>query len=176
MPRLKAIDPATDSGPGADFLNGPLKAKQINIFKGIAANAGVLEAFVGFAGGVKAGSLTPAEHEVIALITARVNGCEYCTAAHTAVGATVGIDEEHALKIRQGTSDDPRTQALIDFTRAVLETKGFVSDEQLDAFRGSGFDDAAVIEVIGGIAVNTFTNLFNHVHETEIDFPVPATV
>ena len=176
MPRLKAIDPATDTGPAADFLNGPLKAKQINIFKGIGANAGVLEAFVGFAGGVKAGSLTPAEHEVIALTTGQVNGCDYCLAAHTQVGKGVGIDEEQALSIRQGTSDDPRTQALIDFTRAILETKGYVSDEQLDAFRGAGFDDAAVVEVIGGIAVNTFTNLFNHVHETEIDFPVAATV
>ena len=32
MPRLTSIDPATDTGAGADLLNGPLKEKQINIF------------------------------------------------------------------------------------------------------------------------------------------------
>ena len=33
MPRLTNIDPSTDTGPGADLLNGPLKEKQINISK-----------------------------------------------------------------------------------------------------------------------------------------------
>ena len=38
MPRLQTVDPNTDTGPGADILNGALKEKQINIFKGLAAN------------------------------------------------------------------------------------------------------------------------------------------
>jgi alkylhydroperoxidase family enzyme len=46
MPRLKNIDPTTDTGAGADLLNGPLKEKQINIFKGLAAHAPVLQAFI----------------------------------------------------------------------------------------------------------------------------------
>ncbi len=33
-----------------------------------------------------------------------------------------------------------------------------------------------MIEVIGAMAVMTFTNLYNHVNETEVDFPVPAAV
>ena len=32
MPRLDTIDPTTDTGAGADILNGPLKEKQINIY------------------------------------------------------------------------------------------------------------------------------------------------
>jgi uncharacterized peroxidase-related enzyme len=177
MPRLHIVDPATETGPGADMLNGPLKAKQINIFKGLATHAPVLEAFLGFAGGVKGGgTLTPAEHEVIALVTGQHNGCDYCVAAHTQVARGAGIPEELSLSIRQGRAEDDRTQALVDFARAVLETTGCVTDQQLAEFRAAGFDDRAVIEVIGAIAVNTFTNLFNHVNTTEVDFPVPATV
>ena len=89
MPRLASIDPATDTGPGADILNGPLKAKQINIFKGLAAHPPVLQAFLEFAGGVKGGALTPAEHEVVALVMSTKNECRYCAAAHTKVASTV---------------------------------------------------------------------------------------
>ncbi|MEM7227403.1 MAG: carboxymuconolactone decarboxylase family protein [Planctomycetota bacterium] len=176
MPRLAAVDPATDTGPGAELLNGPLKNKQINIFKGIAANPGVLKAFLGFAGGVKTGQLTEAEHEIIALVSGQKRNCEYCLAAHTQIAASVGLDENMVLNVRKGHIDDTRMQAVLDFTTAVLDTDGFVSDEQLEAFRGAGFDDAAVVEVLGAVTVNTFTNLFNHVHETEVDFPVPAAV
>ena len=176
MPRLTTIDPTTDTGPGADMLNGPLKGMQINIFKGMAASPGVLKAFLGFSGGIRAGALTDAEHEVIALTTAQMRNCHYCLAAHTQLAIGAGVDEEQSLAIRQGSSDDPRHQALIDFTIATLDSDGFVDDDQLEAFRAAGFGDEAVIEVIGQIAVMTFTNLYNHVHETEVDFPVPAAV
>ena len=176
MPRLKAVDPTTDSGPGADILNGPLKDKQINIFKGMAANPGVLEAFLGFAGGVKTGALSAQEHEIIALTTAQKRNCEYCLAAHTQIAQGAGFDEETVLTIRRGSTDNEKHQSLIDFVSAILDTNGFVSDQQLEEFKKAGYDDAAIVEGIGGITVNTFTNFFNHVHETEIDFPVVATV
>ena len=176
MPRLNVVDPNTDTGTGADILNGPLKDKQINIFKGIANNAGVLKAFLGFAGGVKGGSLTDAEHEVVALVTAKHRKCDYCTAAHTQIALGTGINEDQSEAIRRGNGADDRQQAIIDFTAAIIETDGFVSDEQLNNFKNAGFDDAAVVEVIGAIAVNTFTNFFNHVNETTVDFPEPAAV
>jgi len=176
MPRLKQIDPKTDAGPGADILNGPLKDKQINIFKGIATNPGVLKAFLNFSQGVKAGSLSEQEHEIVALICGQRRNCEYCTAAHTQMAQAAGLSEELTINIRKGNADSEKHQAIVDFVNAILETDGFVSDEQLDAFRSAGFDDSAVIEVLAAITVNTFTNLFNHVNETEVDFPVPAGV
>jgi uncharacterized peroxidase-related enzyme len=176
MARLRAVNPTTDTGRGAEILNGPLKAKQINIFKSVAANPGVLEAFLAFAGGVKSGKLTPAEHEIIALTVAQHNDCDYCLAAHTQLAKGAGIDEDRALRIRQGGADDDRHQTIIDFTQAILDSKGNVTDRQLEAFRNAGFDDAAVIEVVGAIAVNEFTNTFNRLNRTEVDFPVAAAV
>ena len=176
MSRLSSVDPAADSGPGADLLNGPLKAKQINIFKGLAAHPPLLQAFLEFAGGVKGGALTPAEHEVVALVMSTKNECRYCAAAHTKVASTVGIDEQSALQIRQGQGGDVKQQALIDFVQAIVDTKGFVSDAQLQAFRDAGWTDQAAIETIGAITVNTFTNYFNHVNDTVVDFAEPAAV
>ncbi|MCA9295414.1 MAG: carboxymuconolactone decarboxylase family protein [Phycisphaerales bacterium] len=176
MPRLSVVDPAVDSGAGADLLNGPLKNVQINIFKGMATNPAVLKAFVAFSAGVKTGALSDVEHEIIALVCGQKRQCEYCLAAHSHLAMQAGVHDQEVLNIRKGQASDDRHQSLIDFVTAILDTEGFVSDDQLANFRAAGFSDAAVIEVIGGIAVNTMTNLFNHVHETEVDFPVPAAV
>ncbi len=174
MPRLSLVDPANDTGPGADLLNGPLKDKQINIFKGLAVNPAVFKAFLAYMQSIKSGELTDQEHEVIALIASEKNRCDYCTAAHTQIAKGTGLDEKEILNIRRGESSDARQQALIEFVVAVLDSQGFVSDDQIEEFRKAGFTDAAVIEVIAGLSVITFTNLYNHINETEIDFPVPA--
>ena len=176
MPRLKVINPETDTGPGADLINRLPEQKRLNIFKSMANNAGVAKAFMQFSQGVKAGALTDAEHEIIALTVAQKSGCDYCLAAHTKMAEAAGINNDLAIQIRQGTADNDRHQALLDFTSAILKNDGWVSDEQLEAFREAGYDDDAVVEVIGEIAVMTFTNLFNHVNHTEIDMPEVAAV
>ena len=105
MPRLKTIDPTTDKGAGADLLNGPLKEKQINIFKGLAAHPPVLEAFLGWATNSKGGALTPIEGEVVQLVTAEKNQCTYCASAHTKVATGTGLSEEEVINIRRRQSD-----------------------------------------------------------------------
>lgn len=176
MARLDIIDPATDQGPGADMLNGPLKGKQINIFKHLAVNPGVLKAFLGFSGGIKTGVLSEKEHEVVALTVAQQRDCDYCLAAHSMMAKGAGFSEDDVLAIRRGSPSDGRHEALATFTRRILDTDGYVDDADLEAFRAAGFDDAAVIEVIAEMAVMQFTTLFNHVNGTAVDFPQPAAV
>jgi alkylhydroperoxidase family enzyme len=47
-----------------------------------------------------------------------------------------------------------------------------VSDADFAAVKEAGYTDAQVIEIVQHVALNTFTNLFNEVFQTEIDFPV----
>ena len=176
MPRLKNIDPTTDTGAGADLLNGPLKEKQINIFKGLAVLAPVLEAYMGWAQGSKGGALSAAEGEVVQLLSAEKMQCDYCLAAHSMIAQGTGLTEEDCMNIRKRHSDDPKMQALINFTAETLDTYGNVSDETLAAFMDAGFSTEAAIEVVAGISVLTFTSLYNHVNNTIIDFPEVATV
>ena len=176
MPRLTTVDPTTDSGAGADLLNGPLKEKQINIFKGLAAHPSVLEAYLAWGQGSKGGALTPAEGEVIQLLAAEKFECDYCLAAHTKISQGAGISEEDCMSIRRRQSDDPKIQALINFTAEALDTYGNVNDETLQAFMDAGYTTEAAIEVVAGISVLTFTSFYNHVHGTVVDFPEVATV
>lgn len=75
------------------------------------------------------------------------------------------------LAARRFQSTDSRQQALLAFVRKVIDTKGYVTDGDLAAVRDSGYSDGQIVESIGYIALATFSNFFNHVHDTQVDFP-----
>ena len=66
---------------------------------------------------------------------------------------------------------DPRTDALIRFARKVVDARGSVSDGDLKDVREAGFDDAAIVEVVANVALHVFTNYFNRLADTDLDFP-----
>lgn len=53
----------------------------------------------------------------------------------------------------------------------MVEKKGRTAADQLDALRARGLDDQDFVEVLGIVAMNIFTNYFNHLANPEIDFP-----
>ena len=55
----------------------------------------------------------------------------------------------------------------------MINTHGQVADTALQEFRTAGYDDAAAAEVCAVIAEATFSNYFNRLNGTEIDFPAP---
>lgn len=172
MPRLPLIDPAQTTGRVREILDGPLKGKHYAIFRAMANSPVALEAYLGLAGAVKHGTLTPGEQEVIQLAVGQANGCEYCLAAHTAAGARVGLSAEQMLGARRGAiPDDARLDALAKFALALHEKRGWVSDEDVAAFRSAGFTDAQIAEAVAVFALATYTNVFNHVVGTPVDFP-----
>ena len=176
MPRLTYIDPTTDTGPGADMLNGPLKEKQLNIFKGLAAHPSVLQAYMDWAQGSKGGALSESEYEVVQLLAAEKNCCDYCVSAHTSIASGTGFSNDDCLDIRRRTSGDPKIQALINFTAEAIDDVGNVSDTTLEAFMNAGYNTEAAIEVVAGISVMTFTSFYNHVNNTVLDLPEVASV
>lgn len=175
MPRLQVIEPANAEGKAKELFDGPLKGKHINIFKGMANSGAALDAYVQLSGALASGKLSGAERETIALALAEANDCDYCRAAHTAIGKTVGLSEEQTVAARRGALDDAKLNALATFARQLHERRGFVTDDELNAFRSAGYDDGHTAEVVANYALNTYTNYFNHVNDTAIDFPkVPA--
>jgi AhpD family alkylhydroperoxidase len=109
--------------------------------------------------------------EQIALISAEVNGCAYCASAHTAIGKMVGLGEDAILAARRGRSIDERTDAALKFARNLIVSRGEVSDADVRAVKDAGFSDGEVGELVANVALNIFTNYFNTIAETDIDFP-----
>ena len=100
------------------------------------------------------------------------NACEYCTSAHTALGKRFGIDTGELTRNLQGFSGDPKVESALQFARAVSVRRGWVTDEELGRVREAGYTEGEIVEIIATVAMTTFTNYFNHVAETDVDFPV----
>ena len=83
--------------------------------------------------------------------------------------AKLGHDEIDAA--RRFESDDERIEAGLRFTRAVLEQRGQVSDDDLEQVRDAGYSDAELAEIVANVALNTLTNYFNRLADPDIEFP-----
>ena len=52
-----------------------------------------------------------------------------------------------------------------------MQDRGHVSDEDVAEVRRAGYNDGEIAEIVANVALNVFTNYFNRVADTEIDFP-----
>ncbi len=80
------------------------------------------------------------------------------------------------MDIRKGNAKDPKHAALIKYTQKVLETKGNISDSDIEEFKNAGYSDAQAAEVTVIIAQKTISNLFNHINDTELDLPAAPEI
>lgn len=178
MPRLKVVDPANTSGRVKEVFDGPLKGKHLNIFKGLGNAQSGLDAYLSLNQALSKSAFSAAEKEAIALIVGEKNNCDYCVAAHTAIGKGHGLTEEQTVKIRKGEPiGDDRIDAIVTLAGRIVETRGFIEDQDLEQFKNAGFDDGAVVDLIVAYSLNVLTNTFNHINETQVDFPeVPELV
>ena len=173
MSRLKAIESNTASGKTKELLdavNGKFGMVP-NTFRVMANSPAVLGSYLAFNGALGTGTLDPQIREQIALITAQANHCDYCLSAHTAIGKLVGLKDQEIIASRDGHGSTARATAALTFARQVLDGKGQVSDENVQAVRKAGFSDGEIAEIIAHVAINVFTNYFNTATQVDIDFP-----
>jgi len=164
--------PNTNS-PKAEELLGLVKQKLgmvPNMLKTLAQSPAALEFYVAGSGSLGGGKLSAKEREMIALLTANQNSCNYCSAAHSALGKLAGLSTTEIDQSRTGHGSDPRSTGILAFAQAVLSKKGKVSDQDLAAARSASLSDGEIFEVVGAIALNTFTNFVNNVAEPVVDF------
>lgn len=172
MPRLKRLEPGQGSPEANELMSQLEKAGMLlNIFRGMANSAAVLEGYLKFSDALGKTKLDGPTRHAIALAIGQANHCEYCVSAHTLLGGKVGLDAGAAREARQGTSSDPKTAAAVKLALALNEKRGQVSDADLAAARAGGLDDGEIAEVVALVALNVFTNYFNHVNATEVDLP-----
>ena len=173
MPR---IQPLTDdqASPEAAEIFGAITqkiGKVPNLYRTLGHAPSVLGGLLQLGDVLDGGSLSAPVKEQIALRVANRNACDYCESAHTAIGKMVGLSADQAIAARQGQADDATAQAVLALVDAVLEREGFVTDDQLAAARDAGLSDQVILEVVGQVIKNFFTNFVNHLAQTEVDFP-----
>ena len=117
-------------------------------------------------------SIAGKAREVVNLVVSQVNECEYCLAAHTAVGGMLGFTPEQILEIRSGrASFDPKLDALARFARSVALNRGKVDPEVTEAFLAAGWTQENLVDAIMAVGDKIISNYLHSVTKIPVDFP-----
>ena len=173
MPRITPLDPQSAQGDAKQMLDQVQQklGGTPNMLRAMAQSPATLRSYLTLSEAVGTGELGSKLREQLALAIAGANACGYCASAHAVIGKGAGVSEAEIPLNLRGESADAKTQAAITLARAIVEKRGFVADEDVTAFHAAGFGESALAEVIAVVALNTFTNYFNHISQVEIDFP-----
>lgn len=141
-----------------------------NLSRVLAESPATLKGYVTLSKIFDESAFTPAERQVIILAINEYNECHYCVAAHSIAAERSGVPGHAIEALREGEPiDDPRLETLRRFTERVVDQRGWLDKEEIQAFIDAGFTRAQVLEVILGVALKTISNYTNHIAETPLD-------
>lgn len=117
------------------------------------------------------GSLSVAQREVVQIVAARLNGCEFCVAGHSALALKkAGLPPAQVVALQRG---EPVGVAALDalaaFAAAVIGARGAVSDGALREFIAGGYSERQALEVVLGIALATLCNYANVLAQSPVN-------
>ena len=173
MSRVPLIDAGTATADRQALLaqiHGAFGAPP-NMFRAGATSPAALRSMWGAFGALGAGVIPAKLGEQIAVAVADRNACEYCLAAHTALGRKAGASAEEMSAAQAGNAADPKTAAALRFALQLVEARGQVSDADVQAVRAAGFNDQEIVEMLAHVALNLFTNYVNVAFAVPVDFP-----
>tara|TARA_R110001592_G_scaffold321037_1_gene599393 strand:+ start:134408 stop:134977 length:570 start_codon:yes stop_codon:yes gene_type:complete len=143
-----------------------------NMYQTMANAPGLLNTYLyGYEQFRKESEFTSCEQEVIFLVLSRENGCSYCVGAHSFIADKMsGVPKHVTDAIRDGKSiDDVKLQALANFTKILLNTRGLPTKSEVEDFIKAGYSERQILEVILAISVKTLSNYSNHLCDPVLD-------
>ncbi len=173
MARIQPVDRNNTDTETVEFLDSVQKSMGgvPNIISTMANSLVVGKAYIGLNHVLSTGKLSARLREMISLTVAQGNECGYCLSAHTFLGKRAGLTEDETDAARGAVSKDAKEHAALEFAEKLVSLRGRVSDEALAQVRQAGYTEGEIAEIITNVALNIFTNYFNHVADTDIDFP-----
>lgn len=116
------------------------------------------------------GTFSPGEIQVLALTNALENECRYCMAFHSTLALKEGVSREAVEALRAGRPpEEPKLNALSEFSRALVKQRGHVGDDELRKLFAAGYSKAQALEVVLGVAVSILPNFAHHITQCPLD-------
>lgn len=174
MSHLKVLN-REEVNEGSQAIFDALKKKVgmvPNLYAATANSPKALNALLTLGENLGGGEFSGKEVEAISLAVGEANSCDYCISAHTVIAKMNGLSEEETLALRAANSSDTKLNALAQLAREITITRGKPAAEFIENFFSAGYNSAALAELIGLVAQNTFTNYINDIAEVPIDFPL----
>lgn len=117
-------------------------------------------------------TLTPLEQQVVLMTANFENNCHYCVPGHTWIMKAGKMPDDVIEALREGAAiPDERLQALHDYAKGLLDNRGHIGDDKLQAFLDAGFTKRQALEVLTGLAAKLISNFTNALAHTETDAP-----
>lgn len=176
MVRIPSLDPANATGRAKELLDATEKqlGRSPNLYRSMAQSPAALDGYLSMRAALTKGVLSAKMRERVALLTAAINDCAYCVSAHRFRGAKIGLTQPELDAIQKGQADDPRDAAALAFVDTLLQRRGMIGNDDFAAVKAHGWTDEEIGELIAHVALNVFSNYFNHVATPELDFPAAA--
>jgi uncharacterized peroxidase-related enzyme len=173
MSRINLVNAAEATGATQVLLSqihGAFGATP-NMFRTVANSPAALASMWGSFGALGGGVISAQLGEQIAVAVANRNACNYCLAAHTALGRKAGVSAADMAGAQAGESSNPQTAAALGFALKLVDERGQVGASDVQALRDAGFDDQHIVEILAHVALNLFTNYVNVAFDVPVDFP-----
>jgi uncharacterized peroxidase-related enzyme len=178
MPRIQTVNTASASPEQQQILAAVKQSMGLvpNLISTMVQSPATAGAYIAFSDELDKGSLPSKLREQISLVVGETNSCDYCVSAHTLLGRKAGLSNEEVLAARTAAASDPKTAAALEFAKKIVTERGHVSDADVAGLRAHGFTDGDITEIVANTALNIFTNYFNHVAGTVVDFPAAPKI
>ena len=142
-----------------------------NMPRAMAQSPAVLEGYMGLLEALAQGLLSKKLAAELALALAGINHCQYCASSHTVLSKFAGLNDAQIVNALEGKVDDAKDATAINFAKIVVEKRGRIDDDDFNRVRDAGFTPGEISEIVAHVALNIFTNYFNLVARTNIDWP-----
>ena len=131
---------------------------------------------------VREGSLSTMEAEAVKLWVSEQTGCGFCLSVHSFKALQAGLSKQQQLDIRrygliaEGSMADcqatcHRINTLLGIARTIYSHRGNIAQAELDEARKAGLSDENLVDLTMVISTIFFTNITNHINDTQSSLP-----
>ena len=176
MPAFPLIDEATAQGDVArifaDFRRTKGTAFVPNFFKTLANAPAAMEGTWNVYRDVgNRGLLPTALKEMLFVAISAARNCQYCTTAHLAFCALLGVDPATLTLLETNIEaiEPQRTRAVIQFAVHCATDPASLTQADYDRLRGQGITDAELIEIVAMTAFSVYATIVADALKVDID-------
>lgn len=163
MNRLPLLTPQTAVGASRDML-GELVDRHGQVgdmVRTMASSPAVLGGYLQLSRAMKRAKLDRRISERISIAIQVQQGCELCLDSHVAAATSLGIDDNEVDLAKRGTSSDPAIAPMVAYGLQVHVAPDTITTAQVEELRGLGYTDREIADVVGLVALNVLTGVFN---------------
>lgn len=129
-----------------------------DLFAALAARPQLARSLAAHVRELDAGTIPPRTRELIALMVAWLNACDYCTCVHEEIARDVGVDEETLATLGDFARSplfSPAERAALSATVALTREPRALPPPVWNELRAH-YDEGACVEIVAAIGLNNY--------------------